>query len=138
MSMRDYLESLGGKRSLIERQIDEELRRRMPDRAVLARLNEEKLRIAKEISSFPSSQSAPYGQETVEPADLLIVEESRVALSLEEALGQLDQLTDHLLHSVREGVEEARRHNREFERIMAGVRTTLDAVDERSRAPANG
>jgi len=49
MTMQDYVESLRGKHALLERQIDDEMHRPLPDQAILTRLKREKLRIKDEI-----------------------------------------------------------------------------------------
>lgn len=50
MTMQDYVESLRSKHALLEREIDDELHRPLPNQAVLSRLKREKLKIKDEIA----------------------------------------------------------------------------------------
>lgn len=49
MTMQDYVESLRSKHAYLERQIDDELHRPLPDQSTLSRLKREKLRLKDEI-----------------------------------------------------------------------------------------
>jgi len=59
MTMQDYVESLRSKHALLERQIDNEMHRPLPDQAVLTRLKREKLRIKDEIARLGGTSPKP-------------------------------------------------------------------------------
>lgn len=50
MTMQDYVESLRSKHAYLERQIDDEMHRPLPDQSTLSRLKREKLRLKDEIA----------------------------------------------------------------------------------------
>jgi hypothetical protein len=50
MTMQDYVESLRSKHAHLERQIDDEMHRPLPDQSILSRLKREKLRIKDEMA----------------------------------------------------------------------------------------
>ena len=50
MTMQDYVEGLRSKHAVLEREIDDELHRPLPNQAVLSRLKREKLKIKDEIA----------------------------------------------------------------------------------------
>jgi len=50
MTMQDYVESLRSKHAHLEREIDDEMHRPLPDQSTLSRLKREKLRLKDEIA----------------------------------------------------------------------------------------
>jgi hypothetical protein len=50
MTMQDYVESLRSKHAHLERQIDDEMHRPLPDQSVLSRLKREKLRLKDQMA----------------------------------------------------------------------------------------
>ena len=59
MTMHDYVESLRSKHALLERQIDDELHRPLPDHMTLTRLKREKLKIKDEIARVGTDSPVP-------------------------------------------------------------------------------
>ena len=59
MTMQDYVESLRSKHAHLERQIDDEMHRPLPDQSVLSRLKREKLRIKDEMARLDDSHAHP-------------------------------------------------------------------------------
>jgi hypothetical protein len=55
MTMQDYVESLRSKHAHLERQIDDEMHRPLPDQSVLSRLKREKLRLKDEMARLNGS-----------------------------------------------------------------------------------
>ncbi len=55
MTMQDYVESLRSKHAHLERQIDDEMHRPLPDQSVLTRLKREKLRLKDELARLHES-----------------------------------------------------------------------------------
>jgi hypothetical protein len=61
MTMQDYVESLRSKHAHLERQIDDEMHRPLPDQSILSRLKREKLRLKDEMArldDFPEERVA--------------------------------------------------------------------------------
>jgi hypothetical protein len=56
MTMQDYVESLRSKHAYLERQIDDEMHRPLPDQSTLSRLKREKLRVKDEIARVDDPQ----------------------------------------------------------------------------------
>jgi len=56
MTMQDYVESLRSKHAYLERQIDDEMHRPLPDQSTLSRLKREKLRLKDELARMDDSQ----------------------------------------------------------------------------------
>jgi hypothetical protein len=56
MTMQDYVESLRSKHAHLERQIDDEMHRPLPDQSILSRLKREKLRIKDEMARLNGSE----------------------------------------------------------------------------------
>jgi hypothetical protein len=56
MTMQDYVESLRSKHAYLERQIDDEMHRPLPDQSTLSRLKREKLRVKDEIARMDDPQ----------------------------------------------------------------------------------
>jgi hypothetical protein len=56
MTMQDYVESLRSKHAHLERQIDDEMHRPLPDQFVLTRLKREKLRIKDEMARLNGAE----------------------------------------------------------------------------------
>jgi hypothetical protein len=56
MTMQDYVESLRSKHAHLERQIDDEMHRPLPDQSTLSRLKREKLRLKDEIARMDDPQ----------------------------------------------------------------------------------
>jgi hypothetical protein len=56
MTMQDYVESLRSKHAHLERQIDDEMHRPLPDQSVLTRLKREKLRIKDEMARLNGAE----------------------------------------------------------------------------------
>jgi hypothetical protein len=56
MTMQDYVESLRSKHAYLERQIDDEMHRPLPDQSVLSRLKREKLRLKDEMVRVNGSE----------------------------------------------------------------------------------
>jgi hypothetical protein len=54
MTMQDHVQSLRSKHAVLERQIDDEMHRPLPDQTILTRLKREKLRIKDEIARLNS------------------------------------------------------------------------------------
>lgn len=67
MTMQDYVESLRSKHAHLERQIDDEMHRPLPDQSTLTRLKREKLRLKDEIARVGESEA----EEVVPPANEL-------------------------------------------------------------------
>ncbi len=65
MTMQDYVESLRSKHAHLERQIDDEMHRPLPDQSTISRLKREKLRLKDEIARMDD----PHEQ-VAAPADL--------------------------------------------------------------------
>jgi hypothetical protein len=64
MTMQDYVESLRSKHAYLERQIDDEMHRPLPDQSVLTRLKREKLRLKDEMArlgGFQGGQAVASG-----------------------------------------------------------------------------
>jgi hypothetical protein len=59
MTMQDYVESLRSKHAHLERQIDDEMHRPLPDQSVLSRLKREKLRIKDEMARLDEPHAEP-------------------------------------------------------------------------------
>ena len=59
MTMQDYVESLRTKHAHLERRIDDEMHRPLPDQSVLSRLKREKLRIKDEMARLNGSHAEP-------------------------------------------------------------------------------
>ncbi|MGF1477290.1 MAG: YdcH family protein [Geminicoccaceae bacterium] len=57
MSMTDHVESLRTKHATLERAIDDELHRPLPDQALLARLKKQKLKIKDEITRLDETET---------------------------------------------------------------------------------
>lgn len=57
MTMQDYVESLRSKHAHLERQIDDEMHRPLPDQSILSRLKREKLRIKDEMVRLDGSEA---------------------------------------------------------------------------------
>jgi hypothetical protein len=55
MTMQDYVESLRSKHAHLERQIDDEMHRPLPDQSVLSRLKREKLRLKDQMARLDDS-----------------------------------------------------------------------------------
>jgi len=56
MTMQDYVESLRSKHAYLERQIDDEMHRPLPDQSTLTRLKREKLRLKDELARMDDPQ----------------------------------------------------------------------------------
>ena len=56
MTMQDYVESLRSKHAHLERQIDDEMHRPLPDQSVLSRLKREKLRLKDQMARLDDAQ----------------------------------------------------------------------------------
>ena len=56
MTMQDYVESLRSKHAYLERQIDDEMHRPLPDQSTLSRLKREKLRLKDELARMDDPQ----------------------------------------------------------------------------------
>lgn len=61
MTMQDYVESLRSKHAHLERQIDDEMHRPLPDQSILSRLKREKLRIKDEMARL----DGPHAEQVV-------------------------------------------------------------------------
>ncbi len=61
MSMQEHVDSLRGKHSRLEQQIDEELHRPLPNQTMVSRLKKEKLRIKEEIEHIRPAGMAAEG-----------------------------------------------------------------------------
>lgn len=133
MGIQDYLESLRGKHALLEQMLLDESDRPLPDQAVMARLKREKLRIKGEIARLAEAEQTAEdeGHETGQLVDVPPLRGPIPSPSIEEAVDELERLTAQALRTSREEVEAARRHYREFEKILAEIRLTLHDVDER-------
>jgi hypothetical protein len=61
MTMQDYVESLRSKHAFLERQIDDEMHRPLPDQSTLTRLKREKLRLKDELARMddPEAELVP-------------------------------------------------------------------------------
>ena len=57
MTMHDYVESLRSKHAHLERQIDDEMHRPLPDQSILSRLKREKLKLKDEIARLDGTQA---------------------------------------------------------------------------------
>jgi hypothetical protein len=65
MTMQDYVESLRSKHAYLERQIDDEMHRPLPDQSTLTRLKREKLRLKDELARMddPEAELVPPANE---------------------------------------------------------------------------
>ena len=63
MTMQDYAESLRSKHAHLERQIDDEMHRPLPDQSVLSRLKREKLRLKDEMARLDEPHDSPSARE---------------------------------------------------------------------------